>query len=149
MIKVVNTLYSLFSYGDVIEDKVVNQSVLHPPEDLLLSKDAGGGNADVLECYSEDVTRFPLSPGIRPGLGSCRRRVSLGSTEELPPTLHQYLEVLESGSGVLHPDVPEGEGVPPTAPSLPPHVEEVPPRPVVPLKGLITEYPALKAFEGI
>ena len=64
MIKVVNTLHSLLSYGDVIEDKVVNQSVLHPPEDLLLIKDAGGGNADVLESNSEDVSSFPLSPRI-------------------------------------------------------------------------------------
>ena len=64
MIKVVNTLHSILSYGDVIEDKVVNQSVLHPPEDLLLSKDAGGGNADVLESNSEDVSSFPLSPRI-------------------------------------------------------------------------------------
>ena len=48
-------------------------------------------------------------------------------------TLHEYLEVLQCWPGVLHPDVPEGDCVPPTAPSCPPHVEQVTTRPVVPL----------------
>ena len=37
MIEVVDTVYSLLSYGDVIK----HQAVLHAPEDLLLAQDAG------------------------------------------------------------------------------------------------------------
>ena len=61
MEEVVNTLHPLTSNGDVIKHQVVNQTVLHPPEHLLLAKDACGGDGDVLECYPVDVSRFSPS----------------------------------------------------------------------------------------
>ena len=48
-------------------------------------------------------------------------------------TLHEYLEVLQCRPGVLHPDVPEGDGLPPAALSISSHVEERPTRPLMPL----------------
>ena len=48
-------------------------------------------------------------------------------------TLHEDLEVLQGGPGVLHPDVPEGDGVSPAALSIPSHVEQRPTRPFMPL----------------
>ena len=48
-------------------------------------------------------------------------------------TLQEDLEVLQCGPGILHPDVPEGHGVSPTALSLPSHVEHRAAGPVVPL----------------
>ena len=42
--------------------------------------------------------------------------------------------MLQCGPGILHPDVPEGHGVSPTALSLPSHVEHRAARPVVPLR---------------
>ena len=48
-------------------------------------------------------------------------------------TLHQYLEVLKRGPGILHHNVPEGDRVAALALALPPHVEQVATTPVVPV----------------
>ena len=72
MIEVVDTVYSVLSYGDVIKHQVVHQAVLHAPEDLLLAQDAGGGHGDVLEGEAVNISGFSLSLlRVGPGLESC------------------------------------------------------------------------------
>ena len=71
MIEVVDTVYSLLSYGDVIKHQAVHQAVLHAPEDLLLAQDAGGGHGDVLEGEAVNISWFsPPLLRVGPGLDS-------------------------------------------------------------------------------
>ena len=49
-------------------------------------------------------------------------------------TFHEYFEVLEGGPGILHHDVPEGDGVAALARPHPGQVEERAPAPVVPVR---------------
>ena len=80
MIEVVDTVYSLLSYSDVIKHQTVHQAVLHAPEDLLLAQDAGGGHGDVLEGQAVNISGFsPALLRVRPGLDSCS--VSLAEME--------------------------------------------------------------------
>ena len=80
MIELVDTVYSLLSYGDVIKHQTVHQAVLHAPEDLLLAQDAGGGHGDVLEGQSGNISGFSLSLlRVGPWLDSCS--VSLAEME--------------------------------------------------------------------
>ena len=74
MIEVVYTVYSVLSYGDVVKHQAVYEAVLHPPDDLLLAQNAGGGHADVLEGQTVNISRsssFPIRVG--PGLESCSK----------------------------------------------------------------------------
>ena len=71
VIEVVDIVYSLPSYGDVIKDQPVHQAVLHPPDDLLLAEDAGGGDGDVLEGQTVDISWSPPLVWRQPGLLSC------------------------------------------------------------------------------
>ena len=72
MNEVVDTVYSLLSYGDVIKHQAVHQTVLHAPEDLLLAQDAGGGHGDVLEGQAVDISWFSSLLRVNhPGLESC------------------------------------------------------------------------------
>ena len=119
MLKKVNVLHSVPSDGDVIEHQAVYEGLLHPPENLGFPHHTVGGHADVLEGDAVQVPGSPppplllLCPGLDP--------------------LHQYLEVLEGGAGVLHHDIPEGHRVASTALSLPSHVEERATAPVMPV----------------
>ena len=45
---------------DVIENQIVDEAVLHAPEDLLLLQDAVGGHGDVLEHHPVQVPRPAL-----------------------------------------------------------------------------------------
>ena len=138
MIEVVHTVYSVLSYGNVVKHQAVHEAVLHPPDDLLLAQHAGGGHGNVLEGQTVDISGSSLFPLIRPGLKSCSKSVELKCNiipvSQSSLTLQEDLEVLQCRPGVLHPDVPEGDGVSPTAFPLPSHVEERPARPVVPLR---------------
>ena len=60
MIEVVHTLHRVLPYSDVIKHQAVHQPVLHSPDDLLLPKDTGGDDADVLESYPVDVSSLSL-----------------------------------------------------------------------------------------
>ena len=77
VIEVVDIVYSFPSYGDVIKDQPVHQAVLHPPDDLLLAQDAGGGHGDVLEGQTVDISGSSLLRFIRPRLKSCSKSVEL------------------------------------------------------------------------
>ena len=72
MIEVVDTVYTVLSYSDVIKHQVVHQAVLHAPENLLLAQDAGGCYGDVLEGETVDISGFsPSLLRVGPGLDSC------------------------------------------------------------------------------
>ena len=89
MIEVVYTVYSVLSYGDVVKHQAVYEDILHPPDDLLLAQHAGGGDADVLEGQTVNISRsssFAIRVG--PGLESCSK-VELRSDNYSP----------ESGAG--------------------------------------------------
>ena len=73
----VHTVHSLTPDGDVIKDQPVHQAVLHPPDDLLLAQDAGGGHGDVLEGQTVDISGSSLLRLIRPGLESCSEAIEL------------------------------------------------------------------------
>ena len=112
MKKVVNILHWLVGDGDVVEDQTVDQPVLHPPEDLrLVLYHAVSHDHDVLEGYPVQVSRSSLP------------RIRVAPRRE---PLHHDLEVHVGWSGVLHHDVPEGDGAAPRARPLAPHVEEPP-----------------------
>ena len=70
VIEVVDTVYSLPSYGDVIKHQTVHQAVLHPPDHLLLAEDAGGGDGDVLEGQTVDISWASALLRRQPGLHS-------------------------------------------------------------------------------
>ena len=71
MIEVLHTVYSVLSYGDVVKHQAVYKAVLHPPDDLLLAQNAGGGHADVLEGQTVNISRSSSSLlRVGPGLDS-------------------------------------------------------------------------------
>ena len=157
MKKVVNILHWLIGDGDVIEDKTIDQPVLHPPEDILLVlKHVVSLDHDVLE----NISIHPPLLLHKSHLEGYPVQVSWSSLTVLRVApgrvpLHHHLEVHVGGSGVLHHDVPEDDGAAPRARSLAPHVEESPAGRVVKLgpgvdhgtvldhQGIVTRYGVL------
>ena len=106
----VHAVHGLVSDDYVVKDQPVYEALLHPPEQLWFVLDPGPGRyGDVLEGDPVQIPRAPPSViWATPGRDG----------------LHHDLEVHVGGPGVLHPDVPEGDGGAPRALALSSHIPD-------------------------